>query len=161
MSWRGAQGDWSHAPLAERWRAPILTYCPLSSSRGATRGAHLPATCLFWGHYFGEGGALGWQEPLLPQRGVWGIMAPHFSPNSSEGHSLSCHGFCSPILGLFILVSAKTKLPSCHGAILSAARGHAELETEGGLAHLLGPCAWVQKPQPAPSPVGSAKESIL
>ena len=105
---------------------------------GAPWGLALPnlsltATCHFWGHYFGERGTLGWQEPLLPQRGVWGAMTPHFSPDSQEGHSLSCHGFCSPIPGLFNLVSAK--LPSCHSAtILSAARDHAELETEGGLA---------------------------
>lgn len=56
--------------------------------------------------------------PLLP-RFPWGI-------------SLSCHGFCSPIPGLFTLVSAK--LPSHHSAtILYTAWGHAELGTKGGL----------------------------
>lgn len=89
---------------------------------GAWWGLALPntslsATCQFWGHYFGEGGAPGWQKPLLHQHGVWGAMTPHFFPNSQEGHSLSCHGF------------------SCQGAaILSAARGHAQLGTKGGLA---------------------------
>lgn len=53
--------------------------------------------------------------------GLWGAMTTCFSPDCQEGHSLSCHGFCSPILGLFTLVS--DKLLSCHGAIatLSAA----------------------------------------
>lgn len=62
---------------------------------------------------------------------MWGAMTTCFSPNSRERHSLSCHGFCSPILGLFPLVSAK--LLSCHGAIttLSAARGVSELGTKG------------------------------
>ena len=52
----------------------ILTYCPLNSSRGAATGApwglalpnmFLTATCHFWGHYFGDGGAPGWQKLLL------------------------------------------------------------------------------------------------
>lgn len=58
--------------------------------------------------------------------GLWRAMTTCFSPNSLEGHSLSCHGFGSPILGLFILVSAKllscpVPLPPClqPGALLN------------------------------------------
>lgn len=68
---------------------------------------------------------------IAAQCGLWGAMTTCFSPDSQEGHSLSCHGFWSPILGLFTLVTAK--LLFCHGAIatLSAAKGLAELGTTG------------------------------
>lgn len=65
-----------------------------------------------------------------PAAPVWGVRTPQFFPNSQEGHSLSCYGFCSLILGLFAVVCAK--LPSCHSAsILSAAKSHAGLGTKG------------------------------
>lgn len=70
---------------------------------------------------------------IAAQCGLWGAMTTCFSPNSQEGLSLSCHGFCSSILNLVTLVRAK--LLSCHGATatLSAARGLAELGTKGGV----------------------------
>lgn len=53
-------------------------------------------------------------------------MTTCFSPNSQEGHSLSCHGFCSPILGLFTWpvpssCRATVPLPLClqPGALLN------------------------------------------
>lgn len=61
-----------------------------------------------------------------------GIHDTPLLPKFPGGISLSCHGFCSPIPGLFTLVSAK--LPSHHSAtILYTAWGHAELGTKGGL----------------------------
>lgn len=50
--------------------------------------------------------------------GFWRAMTTCFSPDSPEGHSLSCHGFGSPILGLFIW---SVPLPPClqPGALLN------------------------------------------
>lgn len=82
--------------------------------------------------------------------GLWRAMTTCPSPNSLEGHSLSCwhglscHGFGSPILGLFILPSAT--------ATLSAARSLAELGTKGMLRVKVSACpkphwiCWSERP---------------
>lgn len=94
---------------------------------GALWGLALP-NChfTFLGRLFCKGGSLGVEGAIVARCGLWGAVTNCFSPDSQEGHSLSCHGFCSPILGLFTLVSAK--LLSCHSAIATLS---AELGTKG------------------------------
>lgn len=70
---------------------------------------------------------------IAAQCRLWGAMTTCFSPNSPEGHSLSCHGFCGPILGPFTVVSAKLLYYYSATATLSAARSLAELGTKGVL----------------------------